>query len=195
MSWLRPIDAWFAEAILPHEPVLLQQARRWTGVDEDARDLVHEVYTQILQLDAWEQIANPAAYAARMMRNNALQRLRRARIVPFRQLTALENERADPAPGSFQICAGREELARLRAAIDRLPPACRRVILLRKFEDCPPRMIAERLGISLSTVEKHLARGLMLLAQARDIDAIATPAEMDEAATPESAPRQSLSHI
>ncbi|MEP9359942.1 sigma-70 family RNA polymerase sigma factor [Sphingomonas sp. KR3-1] len=167
MSWLRPIDAWFASSILPHEADLLRQARRWAMDEDEARDLLHEAYAQLLQLSAWEAIGNPAAYAVRTIRNCALQRMRRTRIVPMRQFAALEElDFPDPAPDSFAITAGREELRRLMAAVDALPPACRRVILLRKFEEMPPRAIAEKLGLSLSTVEKHLARGTLLLTRA-----------------------------
>lgn len=173
MSWLCPIDAWFAASILPHETDLIRQARRWTADEDEARDLVHEAYAQLLQLTAWEQIVNPAGYATRMIRNIALQRMRRARIVPMRQFAALEEvEYPDPAPDSFAVAAGRDELRRMMAAIEALPPACRRVILLRKLEAMAPRDIAEQLGISLSTVEKHLARGMLLVSRAlRDADA------------------------
>lgn len=169
MSWLRPIDAWFASSILPHEGDLLRQARRWAVDEDEARDLLHEAYAQLLQVEGWERIANPAAYAVRIIRNNALQRMRRARIVPMRQFAALEElDFPDPAPDSFAVAAGRDELRRLMDAVDALPPACRRVVLLRKFEEMPPRAIAERLGLSLSTVEKHLARGLFLLSRAME---------------------------
>lgn len=167
MSWLRPIDAWFAASILPHEAELLRHARRWTIEEDEARDLVHEAYAQLLQLDAWDHILNPAAYATRMVRNIALQRMRRARIVPMRQFAALEETaHADPAPDSFAIAAARDELRRIMVAIEALPPACRRVILLRKLEGMGPRDIAFTLGISLSTVEKHVSRGMVLLARA-----------------------------
>ncbi len=176
MSWLRPIDAWFASAVLPYEAELLRQARRWVGNEDEARDLLHEAYAQLLQLKAWDRIANPAAYAVRIIRNSALQRMRRARIVPMRQFAALEElDFPDPAPDGFAVAAGREDLRRMMLAVDALPAACRRVVLLRKFEDLPPRAIAEQLGLSLSTVEKHLARGLLLLARAMRGEAETAP--------------------
>ncbi|MEJ2459975.1 MAG: RNA polymerase sigma factor [Novosphingobium sp.] len=136
------------------------------GADE-ARDLVHEAYVQLFQLTAWDQISNPAAYTVRIIRNCAFQRMRRARIVRIRQFAGLEElDFPDPMPDSFAVAAEREEWQRLVAAVDALPPACRRVILMRKFDEMPPRVIAEKLGLSLSTVEKHLARGIRLLSRA-----------------------------
>ncbi|MET4897858.1 RNA polymerase sigma factor [Sphingomonadaceae bacterium jetA1] len=178
MSWLRPIDAWFASAILPHEPDLLRQARRWAADEDEARDLVQEAYVQLFQLTAWDGIANPAAYTVRIIRNCALQRMRRARIVPIRQFAGLEElDLADPLPDSFAVAAGREEWRRLTAGIDALPPACRRVVLMRKFDDMPPRAIAEKLGLSLSTVEKQLARGIELLSRTMRASAEQAPGE------------------
>lgn len=183
MSWLRPIDAWFASSILPHEADLLRHARRWTIEEDEARDLVHEAYAQLLQLKAWDHILNPAAYATRMVRNVALQRMRRARIVPMRQFAALEEAaHPDPAPDSFAIAAARDELRRMMAAIEALPLACRRVILLRKLEGMGPRDIALKLGISLSTVEKHLSRGMLLLSRAlHAADGTAPPSDQAQA--------------
>lgn len=172
MSWLRPIDAWLASHILPHEADLIRQARRWTMEDGEARDLVHEAYAQLLQLAAWDHIANPAAYAVRTIRNLAMQRMRRSRIVSIRQFAGLEEfDYPDQSPDSFAVVAGRDELRRMMAAVESLPAACRRVVLLRKFEGMAPRDIAGQLGLSLSTVEKHLARGMVLLTRAmRDGD-------------------------
>ena len=48
-------------------------------------------------------------------------------------------------------------------AIEDLPPGCREVFRLRKFEDLSQRDIAMRLKISENTVEKQLARALRLL--------------------------------
>ena len=48
----------------------------------------------------------------------------------------------------------------LLRAVNGLPPKCRDVFVLRMIEGLSQREIAERLGITVSTVEKHLARGL-----------------------------------
>ena len=55
----------------------------------------------------------------------------------------------------------RDERNRLiQEAIDRLPPQCRAAFTLRVFHECSYKEVAERLGISPKTVEKHIARGL-----------------------------------
>jgi DNA-directed RNA polymerase specialized sigma24 family protein len=42
-----------------------------------------------------------------------------------------------------------------------LPPLCRRVFVLRKVFKLSPTEISEVLGISTSTIEKHVAKGLV----------------------------------
>ncbi len=53
-----------------------------------------------------------------------------------------------------------EQLVLAQSAIDELTPRVREVFELRKVYGLKQREIAERLGISQSTVEKHIAKGL-----------------------------------
>jgi RNA polymerase sigma-70 factor (ECF subfamily) len=47
------------------------------------------------------------------------------------------------------------------AAVERLPPLCRRVFVLRKVHKLSHAEISEVLGVSQSTIEKHVAKGLV----------------------------------
>ncbi len=55
---------------------------------------------------------------------------------------------------------GRQEADLLEAAIADLPPRCREILVLRKFEDLSLREIATRLGIAEHTVESQLTKAL-----------------------------------
>ena len=119
-----------------------------------------------------------------------LQRVRRERIVAIVDIPGPSlAETRDQAPGVFEAVAERQALVDLLAEVVRLPPICRRVIRLRKFEDRTPREIALELGISVSTVETHLARGMQQLMHWRRRtsqmpvlpQAIAAPGEDSEA--------------
>lgn len=52
---------------------------------------------------------------------------------------------------------------RLQVAAEQLPPKCREVFILSKIEHMANAKIAEKLGISVSTVEKHISRGMDLM--------------------------------
>ena len=45
-------------------------------------------------------------------------------------------------------------------ALRSLPPQCRAAFTLRIFHECSYKEVAERLGISVKTVEKHISRAI-----------------------------------
>ena len=164
MSWLRPVDVWFLEEVLPHEAYFLRQARHWSRNGQQASDLVQEAYLKLLQMDNWAAIRHPRSYTATTIRNLVLQRVRRDQVVAITDIPAPSlAETRDEGPGVFETVAAREALADLLAEVERLPPVCRRVIRMRKFDERTPTDIALALGISVSTVETHLARGMQQL--------------------------------
>jgi RNA polymerase sigma factor (sigma-70 family) len=59
-----------------------------------------------------------------------------------------------------------QELRRLAEAIDELPPKCREVVWMRRVDDLSQKEVAARLSISQKTVEKHVMKGMKLLAAA-----------------------------
>lgn len=171
MAFLRDIDRWFIEEILPHEPIFLARAHRFTANREDAADLVQDTYVKLYGLDTWRTLDDPRAYTLTMVRNLAIQRLRHARVVDIRHVARLDAlELSDDAPDAQREVIGREQLRRLLKAVDRLPERCRQMIILRRFEERTPMEISRLLGLSLSTLEKRLSRGMRLLVEAMDAE-------------------------
>lgn len=168
-SWLREVDLWFVEQLSPHERVFLGLARRLTGDIESARDLVHDAYARVLSGDTWRGLTQPRAYLLRSIHNLGLNRIRDANVVPMQQLARIETiNYADMSPDAFETLSARESAERLMRALDQLPPKCRQVMVMRRLEELPPREIARRLGVSLKAVEKHLTKGMVLLAEIMD---------------------------
>jgi RNA polymerase sigma-70 factor (ECF subfamily) len=167
MPNLRPIDRWFIDEVLPHEKRYLAAARALMDSEDEARDLVQEVYVKLFSLDGWAAIESPPGYVLRMLRNLAIEQLRRAKIVSFRRLTEADAQNiSDESPDPFRITAAREQLSKVMEALEKLPERCRAVLLRRRFQDETPTEIARATGESLSTLEKRLARGMQLLTQA-----------------------------
>ncbi|MDR2451007.1 MAG: sigma-70 family RNA polymerase sigma factor [Candidatus Accumulibacter sp.] len=66
------------------------------------------------------------------------------------------------APAHLQpeaVHAAKEIFQVYRRAIDTLPPRCREAFALHVFEELSNAEIASRMGVSLSMIEKYLARG------------------------------------
>ncbi|MFK4874569.1 RNA polymerase sigma factor [Novosphingobium sp. ZW T3_23] len=167
MSWLREIDRWFMAEVLPHKAAYLARAAHFCGRD-DADDLVQEAYARVLNTRDYRTIMAPRAFVLTTIRNLALERLRRANVVRIELVASLEAlDPVDPSPDAFAVASGRSELQRLLRLIDGLPPQCARVMHMRKVQGMPPAAIAQALSISVSTVEKHIAKGLALVTKAR----------------------------
>ncbi|ALN93763.1 RNA polymerase sigma factor, sigma-70 family protein [Lysobacter gummosus] len=64
-----------------------------------------------------------------------------------------------------QWVENREELARVNAAIERLPERCRQVYLLNRIDGMSYSQISAHQSISVKAVEKHISRALTLLRQ------------------------------
>jgi DNA-directed RNA polymerase specialized sigma24 family protein len=63
-------------------------------------------------------------------------------------------------PGREWPRSAQRYLHRLLHTIAELPPRCREILVLRKFENLSHREIAKKLGISEHTVESQLTKGL-----------------------------------
>lgn len=71
-------------------------------------------------------------------------------------------------PAADQRMIGRQDLAAAEAVIRALPPKTRDAFLLHRFKAQTYRQIADRLGVSVSMVEKHIAEALRQLKTSRE---------------------------
>jgi len=191
MHELRPIDRWFIDEVLPHERRYIAAARALTANEDEARDLVQEAYVKLFSLNGWAAIESPPAYVLRMLRNLAIEHLRRAKIVSFRRLTETDAKNIwDEAPDQFRVMSAREQLSRVMLALEKLPERCRAVLLRRRLGDETPTEIARATGESISTLEKRLARGMQLLTRALEFQGAAERVRDDSSKQPSAHERQ-----
>ena len=166
VPWVREVDEWFASKLFPHERTLVRMAHRITGDEDAAQEIVHEVYADLLKAERWRMIAQPKAYAAIAVKRAAVRFSRRALVVPFNNFADMDvfaGQEQEPDP--HQLLFAKEQRRIVLEIVDALPPRCREVVRLRRFGERSPQDIAEHLGISVSMVDKHLARGMAILAK------------------------------
>jgi RNA polymerase sigma factor (sigma-70 family) len=162
------LHAWFVRDVLPLESILMQFLRNnWRNANE-VEDLCQDVYVRAYEAASENEIparAKPFVFA--IARNLLIDRMRRAQIVPIEAMADLDElETAGDEPDPDRTAIAKDELRRLNMALDKLPPRCREVVILKRLEDLSRRQIAERLGISEYTVAEYLARGMWLLTDA-----------------------------
>ncbi|GBQ10924.1 RNA polymerase sigma factor [Swaminathania salitolerans] len=112
-------------------------------------------------------ITHPEAYILRAARNLAIDRARRERCIAFSSLDeASLPEAACSQPGPERIVLGREQLARVKSAFLALDARTARIFFLHRMEGVSYSQIAIRMKVSVSTVEKAVARAVSGLALA-----------------------------
>lgn len=155
---------WLARHILPYEPVLRAWLRRRIGPAFDVDDVIQETYAILATLGSVDHIHNPRAYLFKTASSVILMEVRRAKIVPIESIGQAEHlDIESTEPLQDRQLESREELRLVAAAIEALPHKCRQVFILRKVRGLSQRDIAQQLGISESTVEKHVIRGIQEL--------------------------------
>jgi RNA polymerase sigma factor (sigma-70 family) len=153
---------WFLDRVFRHRGALYRYVCKLASRAEDIEDLVQETYLRIYALPDFNTVESPKALLFRIAHNLVVERARRKKAQLTDAVADFEglNVSSAEAPPDEQTDA-RRRFEFFCAAVDRLPPLCRRVFVLRKVFKLSPDEISEVLGISTSTIEKHVAKGLV----------------------------------
>ena len=139
------------------------------GCRETASELAHESFIRLMACEGSEAIRDPRAFLFRVAGNLSVDHWRANPVRPeqFSDISEWESLASD-MPGPERYAVARQQLERLRRAVEALPNKCRRVFVAHKFEGRTQPEIAAAFGISLNTVEKHLIRALVSLRRCLD---------------------------
>lgn len=143
---------------------ILHYLRKRTDNASDAADMTQDVFTQWLGYRDQAKVEQPRAFLFQMARNLLRDHWRRQKVrnavleepsdVEVHVSTAQSNE---PLARAQQ----QQHLERLGAVLEELSPRRREALMLHRFEGLSQAQIAERMGISVSMVEKHIAFALL----------------------------------
>ncbi|EED31482.1 sigma-70, region 4 type 2 [gamma proteobacterium NOR5-3] len=152
-----PVD----EAYVANADHLRRFLSRFLFDFRDIEDLSQEVYLRASKAEKNGPVRSPKAFLFRVARNLALNELSRKsrRLTDFIEDVTVGGDVASPHTLDEQQ-HGEQRFALFCRAASRLPAQCRRAFLMRKVYGYSHREIAEQLGVSTSTVEKHIATGL-----------------------------------
>ena len=133
---------------------------------EDIEDTLQQAYTEALTSVTEKGVAieSPRAYLFRVARNIALNKKKRQQIVFIENVGIVD----DSIVSIWQEASGdlgdrqysRDKPGAFSDAVATLPPQCRRVFMMQRFDGLTYKEIARELDISTSTVEKHLQKAL-----------------------------------
>jgi RNA polymerase sigma-70 factor, ECF subfamily len=138
---------------------LMTFARKFLPDEDDAREVVHQVF-----INLWEKreevdlSISLKSYLYTSVHNRSLNAIRDRKKFSSEEVPDLAGE----GDASTRI-ESMELEQKVREAIDSLPEKCREVFELNRFEGLKYAQIAEKLGISVKTVENQMTKALKIL--------------------------------
>ena len=155
---------WLGRQVLPHEPALRAWLKRRNLGGLEIDDVIQETYTRLFQAESVAHIHDARNYAFQVAGSVVIDHLRRLKVVPIASVPGLDYlEVGSEEPSPERQVIDRDELIRLAGMIARLPGKIRDVFTLRRVHGLSQREVAARLRLAESTVEKHMARGFLLM--------------------------------
>jgi RNA polymerase sigma factor (sigma-70 family) len=161
--------------VLGHQSQMLRGAlTRYfarNGVDRsEIDDLIQDVFLRILKRGGTDGLENFGGYVFETAASVIKDRVRRRA-----SRHADRHEAFDPdlhggaALDAEHVLAGRQALRKTTTALMELPERTRQVFVLRRLEELSYKEISRRLGLPVSTLEKHMLRAVRhLLARVGD---------------------------
>ena len=141
---------------------LLRAVRRAVRDADNAEDLLHSAFVRLSEYSKRASVENPSAFLVRTAANLAVDERRRLWVWRENPLDNGE-EIADGQPLLPEVLAARERLEKVMAALESLGPRTREIFLLHRLDGLKYREIAARLDITVSAVEKHIAKASLFL--------------------------------
>ena len=149
----------FVRLFADSRQALHRYIRRFVRSSETAQEIVQEAFLRTYR--ERESVTTLRAFLFSTARNLAANEFRHRRTVERDTLARFDESLADAEGESLESGLLRDERNRLvQEAINRLPPQCRAAFTLRVFHEYSYKEVADHLGISVKTVEKHISRGM-----------------------------------
>ena len=130
--------------------------RRGRSVD-DADDLVQEAWVRLACYEREHIVAKPEAFLMRTALNLSVD-THRMRVSHGEEVVLEDVVLVDGTPTAEAVVLARERIARLSVCLGRLHDKTRDIFLSHRVEGQSYLEIAQRHELSISTVEKHIAK-------------------------------------
>jgi RNA polymerase sigma-70 factor (ECF subfamily) len=161
----------FEQRVLPHLQAAYGLARWLTRAEQDAEDVLQEAMLRAYRYYDGREDGNVHAWLLAIVRNTFYTLHKQAATARQEQFDETIHDAADSAPSPEAKLLQEADARQLRAAIERLPVEYREVLVLREFEECSYKDIAEITGMKMGTVMSRLARARDRLARYLGADA------------------------
>lgn len=148
---------WFT----PHLQRLQRLLRRRGHSREDTEDLIHDAFLRVkAYCDEGGEVREPEAFLVRSVLNLARDTHQRAHRDLYATQTVEELMILDTAPRPDEVLDASQRLDGLRAALNAINPRTCEAFFLHRVDGLSYAQIAEHFDISVSAVEKHIAKAM-----------------------------------
>ena len=141
--------------------VLCRTAVRITKEQNLAEDIVQEVLFELYKKQDRVKIESLIGYLKRSVYNRSLNKIKASR--DFVDADEISYELSDNTTTSHDNLEYQELEAFVNQSIDKLPEKCRLVFVLNRFEQLSYKEVAQKLDISVKTVENQMSKALKFL--------------------------------
>ncbi len=157
----QPVSA-ISAAFVENHAFLKRFLARFFSDRQDIEDVAQEAYLRAYVAEQQKEIEQPKAYLFRIAKNLALTKLTKKskKITDYLEESGASVVIECGAAADSEAEA-QESLGLYCEAIAALPEKCRQVFLLRKVHGLAHKEIAQRMSLSVSSVEKYLLRGIL----------------------------------
>ncbi|MCG8306866.1 MAG: RNA polymerase sigma-70 factor [Cytophagales bacterium] len=144
-------------------PVLCGYARKYLDDMDQAEEIVQEMFFNFWQKRKKLEInTSIEAYLFRSVRNACLNYLKHLKIREEHRLTA-SREPGERAPEVHDRIVALELQERIERVIEQLPTERKKIFKMSRYEELKYKEIAERLNLSVKTVEVQMSKALKYL--------------------------------
>lgn len=127
-----------------------------------AEEIVQEVFVKLYERAQHVRIMTSLqSYLYRSVYNESLNYQKHQKVkANYRKFILHRHDPASPPPDAKKYL---ELEAKLQLALEELPEQCRTIFQLSRFEELKYREIADRMGLSIKTVENQLGKALKIM--------------------------------
>ena len=129
-----------------------------------AEEIVQNIFVKLWEKKADISIReNVSGYLYRAVHNESLNYLRHQKVRTAYQSYAMREQKRSEQERPAEKVVMSELEKRLEIALRELPEQCRTIFQMSRFEDLRYREIADRMGLSVKTIENQMGKALKLL--------------------------------
>lgn len=150
---------------------LVRFITRYRSNPEEAGDVAQEAFLRLAQSEQVrsEPIARPRAFLRQVARNLLRDRAKSASGRGERMHVPFDEETISVSNEVSRLEA-RDSLARIEAVMRRMKPKTREIFMAHRLDGLSYNEIAERTGMSVSGIEKQIAKAMTMLIRHADKD-------------------------